>query len=55
MQNNLENLSHSEIISLYNSRFNIQSRFPAFYARQGSPGFDKKKLAQGIMDKILAD
>ncbi|HIP11731.1 MAG TPA: response regulator [Lutibacter sp.] len=32
----------------------IQSRFSAFYARQGSPDFDKKKLSQEIMEKILA-
>lgn len=32
----------------------IQSRFAAFYARQGSPDFDKKKLSQEIMEKILA-
>jgi len=31
----------------------IQARFSAFYARQGSPDFDNKKLSQGIMKKIL--
>jgi len=31
----------------------IQARFSAFYARQGSPDFDNKKLSQGIMEKIL--
>ncbi len=40
-------------ISIYFFK-DVQARFSAFYARQGSPDFDGKTLSKGIMERILA-